>query len=120
MSKNIKQFRYKNNDDNTVTKDALINGSAFEGIKSITQLGIQALPGTKFYLLPAKYEQGSYTTLTHSTVPIMIGSTGIYELNLTGLTTVPGLRFEEESLNAIANSTSAMLLIDIVYEEDDL
>ena len=77
MAKQIMQFRYyaegnSKNQPRTINKAKLSSGSVFSNYFPITQLGIQALPGTKFYL-------------NNSTTPIIIGSTGIYELDLEGL-----------------------------------
>ena len=75
MAKKVKQFRYYNNTSsnnypsNIVNYRSLISGTAFSDFIPIYQLGIQSLPGTKFYLNGA-------------TNPIIIGNTGIYELDL--------------------------------------
>ena len=78
MSKKVKQFRYySNGSDNNYPKDLinrqLISGSAFNRYMPIVQLGILTMPGTKLYL-------------NGSNNPIIIGNTGIYELDLQGLT----------------------------------
>ena len=45
----------------------------------------------------------------------MIGSTGIYELDLNGLTTLKSIQFETASLeNLYANGTNG-LIIDVIY-----
>ena len=74
--KRVQQFRYyganspKTSLDgnlNSHTKSQFINGSIFPN--PILQLGIQSLPGTKFYV------NGNPT-------PVLVGVTGIYELDL--------------------------------------
>ena len=81
MAKKVKQFRYYNdqqggnNYPSNLHYRNLVSGSAFSSYVPIIQLGIQTLPGTKFYL-------------NGSNNPIIIGSTGIYELNLEGLTEI--------------------------------
>jgi hypothetical protein len=72
-------------------------------------LGIQALPGTIFYL-------NNDNTRTN---PITIGYTGLYELNLEGIAEINSISFELESLNRIAQVPNACLIVDIVYEEAD-
>ena len=47
----------------------LTKGSLFDEFKGISKLGIQCRPNTKFYLNNSNY-------------PIVIGNTGIYELDL--------------------------------------
>ena len=82
MAKKIKQFRYyAENDTNanpnytrnypdSISARNLISGSIFATSTPIVQLGIQALPGTRFFLNGNQY-------------PIIIGNTGIYELDYT-------------------------------------
>ena len=86
----------------------LISGSAFTTANCIPiiQLGIQSLPGTKFYL------NNSYN-------PVIIGNTGIYELDLNGLAEVTSLQFDQKTLQAIHNNSNAYLIIDIIYEDGE-
>ena len=108
MAKKIKQFRYYgNNHSNNYgvnNRNALISGSAFSECMPIIQLGIQTLPGTKFYL-------------NGSNNPIIIGNTGIYELSLEGLTEINSLQFDSGSISLISNNETAYLIVDIIYEE---
>lgn len=112
MAKKIMQFRYyaenhtnnqPNSVNNSISAARLVSGSIFTTYLPITQLGIQAIPGTKFYV-------------NHSTFPIVIGSTGIYELDLEGLSTITHLRFDQSSINTIANNPAAYLIIDTISE----
>ena len=112
--KKVTQFRYyndKTNNDNTTNYPStlnyrkLVSGSAFSNVMPIIQLGIQTMPGTKFFL------NGSDT-------PIIIGSTGIYELDLQGLGQINSLQFDASSINLISNNDSAYLIIDIMYEKE--
>ena len=111
MAKQIKQIRYygdkhPNNypaDAKRPTYQNLISGSVFSTYVPMVQLGIQALPGTKFYL-------------NGSNNPIIIGSTGIYELDLYGLTEINALQFDARSISAINANNSAYLIVDIIYE----
>lgn len=107
MSKQIMQFRYyaeghSKNSPSKINKAKLASGSIFSNCYPITQLGIQALPGTKFYL-------------NNSITPIIIGSTGIYELDLEGLSEITQLSFDPLSVEAINKNNSAYLIVDIIY-----
>ncbi len=107
----VMQFRYYgekniNNQPNNISKSKLVSGSIFNEYLPIVQLGIQTLPGTKFYL-------------NNGIAPIVIGSTGIYELNLEGLTNITDLSFHAKSLQLIDENISSYLIIDIVYEQEE-
>ena len=111
MAKKIMQFRYYNNGHNQnqpqgISKGTLVRGGIFTQYLPITQLGIQALPGTKFYL-------------NNSTTPIIIGSTGIYEIDLEGLSEITDLRFDDKSVDAIHNNNNAYLIVDIIYNSNN-
>lgn len=105
--KHIKQFRYygeiddRNYPKNIVQYGTLTSGNIFRGL-AISHLGIQALPGTEFYL-----NGGNHS--------ILIGDTGIYELELDRLGSITAIRFSEDSLLKIEEEED-VLLIDIVYE----
>lgn len=112
MKKLLKQFRYygeARNDLNyppTITKTNLYTGGIFftsNDLLSIQALGIQAVPGTKFYL-------------NNSVESIIVGSTGIYELDLADGYEITALKFDSASLNLINDPTnSAYLIIDAIY-----
>lgn len=111
MAKQIMQFRYydennsgQKNQPRNITRAKLASGSVFSNYFPITQLGIQALPGTKFYL-------------NNGTTPIIIGSTGIYELDLEGLSEITHLAFDASSINSIHNNPNAYLIVDIICGE---
>lgn len=109
MAKQIMQFRYyKDGDTNknqpkNINRSRLISGSVFSNNLPVTQLGIQTLPGTKFYL-------------NNSTSPIVVGSTGIYELDLEGLSEITNISFDAQSLVNINANENAYLIIDVVSE----
>lgn len=111
MAKRVKQIRYyadnSNNNYGNPTYRNLISGSLISNFVPILQLGIQTLPGTKFYL-------------NGSNNPIIVGNTGIYELNLQGLTEINSLQFDASSLSLIANNNNAYLIIDIIYEDGEV
>ena len=115
MAKKIKQIRYyadgaDTNYPNSVDQGTiplyrnLVSGSVFSRYMPILQLGIQALPGTKFYL-------------NGSNNPIIIGNTGIYELDLQGLTEINSLSFDASSISLISSNNNAYLIVDMIYDE---
>lgn len=115
MSKAIRQYRFYNRDDITrnyptgISMANLTSGSIFfkdAELGSITQLGIQALPGTKFYL-------------NNSITPVIIGYTGIYELDLRSEAEITALAFENASLEAINSINNAYLIVDAIYEVEE-
>ena len=111
MAKKIIQFRYfgELNDKNyplTITKAKLMSGVIFDGYTPIIKLGIQSLPGTKF-------------RLNANQDYIMVGGTGLYELDMTqGSGVITSMNFDEISLINIDENNDAYLLIDILYEEE--
>ena len=109
MAKQIKQFRFYNqksskNYPSNITMANLASGSIFSSYVPIIQLGIQTLPGIKFYL-------------NNANDPIIIGNTGIYELTLEGLSEITALEFDRADLNSINNNINGYLIVDIMYED---
>lgn len=113
MARKVQQIRYYG--DNKVDRDKnqpagltgnrLRSGSVFSQYTPIKQLGIQTMPGVKFYL-------------NNSTDPIIIGSTGIYELNVENLTEITALSFDTASINMINQTPStSYIIVDILYED---
>ena len=109
MARKVYQFRYygdgnNKNYPNNLTGARLRSGSAFKDHLPIKQLGIQTMPGVKFYL-------------NNSVDPIIIGSTGIYELNVENLTEITALNFDLTAINMINNSPSpSYIIVDILYD----
>ena len=109
--KKIMQFRYRgDNDENNFPKfpfyrSALTSGNIFKDYGFISKLGIQGPVGLKFYL-------NSFSN------PIMIGETGIYELDLENVGRITSIQFDANDLNTFFTNDlqSDQLLIDIVYE----
>ena len=111
MAKQIKQFRFYNqksskNYPSNITMANLASGSIFSSYMPVVQLGIQSLPGTKFYL----------NNNTHS---VIVGLTGTYELNLNGKAEITALQFDNESLNATRLNNNAYIIVDIVYDDGE-
>ena len=112
MAKVVKQYRYYNDADKTrnqpatINKINLINGQVFESPSCfpILQLGIQALPGTKFYL-------------NSSLDPIVVGFTGIYELDLDNRAEIVKLTFNKTSIETIENNSNGYLIVDVLYDD---
>ena len=110
MAKHIMHFRYyhdeqgNNNQPEDLNAESLNKGTIFAKYLPFTQLGIQALPGTRFFLND------------NIEGPVIIGSTGIYELELEGISKISSLKFDSKSLKLIADNPNAFLIIDVIYE----
>lgn len=112
MANKVKQFRFYSGDNNAsknqpagVSTQAFIDGTLFNNYTPITQLGIQSLPGVKFYL-------------NEAVEPVVIGSTGIYELDLNNMTQINALSIDQASMNIISENQSAYIIIDILYNDE--
>lgn len=108
MAKKVGQVRWFNSNSNynwpsTITLDDFSIGTIFPKAVSITQIGIQTLPGTKIYI-------------NSSANPIIVGATGIYDLNVEGLTYITNILFDNASLRTIENNDNAYIIIDYIYE----
>lgn len=109
MAKRIMQFRYYSSSNNVnqpknATHNDFASGDVFKGYFPFTKLGIQALPGTRFYLNDNPNE-------------IIIGATGIYELDLEGISKIENLTFSGESLKLISSSQNTGLIVDVVCDQ---
>ena len=108
----VQQFRYygeghpSNYPSDSMNSNSLYDGSIFKEYTPITQIGIQSLPGTTFYLNNDETRSN----------PIIIGYSGIFELDLDGITEINTLCFQLESLQRINQVYGASLIIDIIYE----
>ena len=124
MAYKVKQFRYYNDKSSEVTEskrnqpttldgtttlitsDHYVSGDVFGKHFPVTQLGIQALPGTKFYL-------------NEAVDPVIIGATGIYELDLTNGIQISKISFAFDSMEIIKNNDNAFLIVDIIYDDGE-
>ena len=116
MAKYLMQFRYygnqlENNSLSNIKYKQLISGSYFISCKpnatSIASLGIQTLPGVKFYLNNSQVD------------PIIVGPSGIYELGINENYEITGLQFDRKSLDLIDANSGAYLIIDVVYNVEE-
>ena len=110
MAKRIGQIRYfgekdKQNYPATINATRLRTGAAFTSVYPIVQLGIQTLPGTKFYV-------------NNHTTPVVVGATGIYELDVDGLSHITDIQFDDKSLQMINGNSNAYIIIDYIYETE--
>lgn len=115
MANRVKQFRYYNepavsggtrNQPSDATETSFVSGTVFDMYYPILQLGIQALPGTRFYL-------------NNAVDPVIIGSTGIYELDLIGKTEISNIKFDFNSMELIKDNANAFLIVDIIYDDGE-
>lgn len=124
MAYKVKQFRYYNDKSSEVTEskrnqpttldgtttlitsEHYVNGDVFGKHFPVTQLGIQALPGTKFYL-------------NEAVDPVIIGATGIYELDLINGIQISKISFAHDSMENIKNNDNAFLIVDIIYDDGE-
>ena len=112
MAKTIKQYRYYNdgstlNSPSGASTSDFSTGKIFDSdlIFPVSQLGIQGLPGTKFYLN------------NNSAHPMILGVTGIYDLEISNGAEVTSILFDKESLEIIDNTATAYLIVDVLYGE---
>jgi hypothetical protein len=112
MARVVKQYRFYNEGDrtrnqpSTINIENLVNGKVFESPSCypILQLGIQALPGTKFYL-------------NSSIEPVVVGFTGIYELDLENQAEIVKLNFNDKSIQTINDNANGYLIVDVLYDD---
>ena len=115
--KKIYQYRYygEDNDNNTTKYDTgakigysdLVSGTFLDPNKTpIVQLGIQSVPGGEFLI------NGSGDS-------IILGSTGIYELELGAEAEITSIKVMPATVKLVNDNANAYLLIDIMYEAED-
>ena len=103
-SKNSPKYISVNGESVLLNASHFISGEVFKLYTPMVQLGIQSLPGTEIYI-------------NGSEEPVIVGLTGIYELDLKLDMKITSLRFSSSSMDSIKNNTSAYLIVDCVYEE---
>lgn len=110
MAKTVGQVRYygEGNASNyaagtstKVNSTSLQYGTALSYAYPIVKLGVQTLPGTQMYI-------------NGSANPVVVGQTGIYELDVDGLSYITTLSFSATSLSNINANETAYLIIDYI------
>lgn len=120
--KQMIQYRYYGKDNDLTEGISIDDDKEYYELdytqKPIYQLGIQSVPGFEFYLNDAEN-------------PIIIGASGIYQLDLTNTSArVVKIKIKKEQLEKIDGKTSettsetisypvGYLIIDLVYEGGD-
>lgn len=103
--KKMYQFRFYGNSTKNypqgLSVSSMKDGELFRSKGAITHLGIQAAPGTTFFL-------------NNGLNPIQVGKTGIYEINISGYGYITSLSFSEETLASVNEDNG--IIIDILYE----
>ena len=102
--KRIKQFRYYGNDieKNAPRQgDIFFKGNWFQDIGAVSHLGVQAMPGIRFYL-------------NNSSSSISVVQTGIYELDLGDLGIIQSFKLDFSSFDA--KDLKYGIIVDVVYE----
>ena len=57
--------------------------------------------------------------VNNSSEPVVIGSTGIYELELPQDVEITALSFEASSIASLSNLENGSLIVDIIYEDGE-
>lgn len=87
------------------SKNIFINDEKIQEDGMITHLGIQGLPGTKVYINENK-------------APIIIGGTGVFELDLTDYSFIYRLQIDNQSAELIEQNENGYLIIDAIYDTE--
>lgn len=111
MAQYFKQVRFYNTEATEYNSPSNINGTELmEQLKTgevfpypLLQLGIQAPPGTQF-------------NVNGSERPVIMGYTGLFELDLQESGQIIALTFENDSLEAINENPNFSLIVDMIYE----
>lgn len=111
MTNIVEQYRFygadnPNNYPEEATMAKYIDGTIFDSRYIISQLGIQSLPGVKFYL-------------NGSLIPITIGASGVYDLDIRNGFRVTDLSFSGGSMERINEDDSGYLIVDILRAEEE-
>lgn len=101
MNKKIAQIRYygnknKNNQPSSIRLNDLISGEVFKEFYPISQINIQGDSGTAFHI-------------NHDVNTVLIGPSGVYNLDLEGFSSIEDLSFKTIKVDSIP------LIIDLIY-----
>lgn len=115
MARKVQQFRYyaENNDNNypdskLMNQENLVQFNIFQSYPNIKQLGIQSIPGVQFKINSENMDNW-----------VVIGLTGIYELDLEDLIDIHSIQFHEDSVTMVSSNETGYIIIDILYDEED-
>lgn len=113
MAKTVGQIRYygdhsPKNYPVGLSRAQLQYGLFFDGVVPITQLGVQSFPGAEILINSHQSSAGS----------VIIGQTGIYELNLQGAAHINQLRVSAQTLNLIDLHKTGYIIIDYISERE--
>ena len=113
MRKILRQFRFYGNSNSLNSPEDITSGDLERGeifFKSselknatIVSFGIQTVPGVQFYI-------------NDSPNTVIVGPTGIYELNLQDGYEINVIKFIPDSLDLIEENNNAYLIVDVMYE----
>ena len=92
----------ENNFPANIVASDLTEGRMFEG-RTFSQLGIQAPPGTKFYV-------------NNGANPVIVGYTGLFQIDLTTGCSITNLHFAPDSLQFINDNDNLYLIVDMAFE----
>lgn len=96
------------NDNGEIVSEDLTKDNFNENLSeysNILQIGIQSFPGAAF-------------SLNEGIDKVLIGTTGIYELNLENLIDINKLSIDNDTLDLINKSSGSLyVIIDLLYEE---
>lgn len=109
MAKQIIQFRYYNDDNNNDNQpvgkkyiDFCKDGSVFTPYLPFIKISVQTLPGVRMYLNNDMVN------------PVIIDSTGIYQLDLEDISEITDLYFNTASMEMIRDNVKGYLIIDVI------
>ena len=94
-------YNFKQITELTKAGDAERYSASLTGLTPIKQIGIQAFPGAIFYL-------------NDSNFPIVIGKSGIYELEAVNGMEINSIAMDASSYDKINKNSSLSLIIDIL------
>ena len=110
MKQEIKQYRFYGDSANNISSNlkstALINGTFLKENEHIVSLGIQTIPGVKFYV-------------NYSINPVIIDQSGIFNLDLRNNIYIYNLRFDSDSINSILDSQNGYIILDLIVEKEE-
>lgn len=94
---------YSENLPSELNSITLIDGSCFDKYYPITQLSVQALPNTKFYI-------------NYGESPCIVGHSGKLDLSFLYGDKINRLCFDKASIDQIKSDGGQFLLINIIYQ----